>query len=400
MVAGVLAGVLLAGCAPREGGTDEAVASGGTEQEAAVSGGAEREAVPHGYVEGAEETAEPQYRLVLADGAQAHVFDLLTERATAVADVAGVREATGDGRFAYLTTGAGGLRVVDSGGWTVDHGDHMHYYRAATRDLGVIAGTAPYEVAADPAVTAVRSADGTVTLYDRARMEKGELAEMGRIAGAAAAVPYRDRLLVAEDGGGVRVRTRTGEAGAAVGNCPDAAGTAVTRRGVVFGCADGALLVAEKEGEFEGVKIRYPRKTAAGERVTAFRHRPGSSTLAAKAGDAGVWVLDVADRVWRRLRTGPVVAVSATGEDTPVVSLGADGVLRAHDSVTGKQTAETRLFETPPTGSPTIQTDTARAYVNDPAGQVIHEIDYNDALRRARTFRPGFVPAHMTETGR
>ncbi|GAA3549291.1 lipoprotein [Nonomuraea rosea] len=396
---------LPAGCAQPSGG-------------AATAGRAE---VPHGYVAGAEEMSEPQSRLVLADGAtgRVHVLDLLTGKVAAVAGEGGVRAVTGDGRFAFLRTGSGGLRVVDSGVWTVDHGDHSHYYRAAARDLGVITGPPPYDVTGDAAVTAVRSGDGTVTLLDRARLERGEIAATGTIE-AAAVVPYRQHLLVADAGviqarphptepgttagtGGPGAATEpgtTGGTGVTVGGCDDPAGVAVTRRGVVFGCADGALLVSEKDGAFEGVRIRYPGKPAERERAKEFWHRPGSTTLAAKAGEPGVWVLDVTARTWRLLKTGPVVAVTAAGPESPVLTLTRDGVLHAHDPVSGKESARTELLSAPLTGSPVIQVDTARAYVNDPAGQVVHEIDYNDGLRRARTLRPGFAPALMTETGR
>ncbi|WP_237104254.1 ABC transporter [Nonomuraea sp. MG754425] len=379
-----------------------AILAGATLLAGCAAGPGPREQIPHGYVEGAQEAAEPQLRLVLHDGrgGPAHVLDLLTERSTEIAPAArpGARAITGDGRYAFLTTADGGLRVIDGGGWTVDHGDHAHYYRAVTRDLGTIAGRPPYTVTGDTALTAVRSGDGTVTLYDRARMDRGELAGTGRLT-ADAVVPHGQRLLVAHSGA-VQVRPRTGEPGAAVGACADPEGTALTRRGVVFGCADGALLVTEKDGTFDSVKIRYPRGTAAGERARAFRHRPGSSTLAARAGQQGLWVLDVTARTWRLVRTGPVVAVNATGDDTPVLSLTGDGVLRAHDPATGRQTAGTKLLDGPAAGAVSIEVDTARAYVNDPAGRAVHEIDYNDGLRRARTLRPGLAPAYMTETGR
>ncbi|MGP3933151.1 ABC transporter [Nonomuraea sp. KM88] len=355
---------------------------------------------PHGYVAGAEEMPEPQSRLLLAgDRAGAvRVLDLLTGKVSPVADVEQVESVTGDGRFAYLTTATGGLRVIDTGAWTVDHGDHVHYYRAAPRDLGTLRGRPPYTIAGDAAVTAVRSSDGTVMLLDRARMEKGTLAETARFT-AAAAVPYAEHVIVA-DGGEVRLVTRAGEPGQAIGACADAAGTAVTRRGVIIGCAGGAVLVTEDDGAFEIVRIPYPRVPSAGRRATEFRHRPGSTILAARAGDAGVWVLDVTARTWRRIRTGPAVAVNAAGDGMPVLVLTGDGTLRAYDPGSGKEQAGTMVLRTPLTGAPSIEVDAARAYVNDPAGRAVHEIDYNDGLRHARTFEPGFAPAHMTETGR
>ncbi|HWU06640.1 MAG TPA: hypothetical protein VN520_09695 [Streptomyces sp.] len=100
-------------------------------------------AAPHGYVEGAQEAAEQQSRLLLNDpgtGAT-RVLDLITGKVNQVPGTTGTSGLTTDGRFGYLHT-ASGTRVLDAGTWTVDHGDHVHYYRAAIRDVGRIpAGT-------------------------------------------------------------------------------------------------------------------------------------------------------------------------------------------------------------------------------------------------------------------
>jgi hypothetical protein len=69
------------------------------------------------------------------------------------------------GRFGYVV-GAGAVHVVDSGAWMVDHGDHVHYYRAAIRAVGPVPGPPPTSVFSDPVVTAVAHDDGTVTLLD------------------------------------------------------------------------------------------------------------------------------------------------------------------------------------------------------------------------------------------
>jgi hypothetical protein len=47
-----------------------------------------------------------------------------------------------------------------------------------------------------------------------------------------------------------------------------------------------------------------------------------------------------------------------------------------------------------------IEIDATRAYVNDATAGVIHEIDYNDNLRVARTFTLDSTPTFMVETGR
>ncbi|CAM5634885.1 hypothetical protein SVIOM342S_01254 [Streptomyces violaceorubidus] len=74
---------------------------------------------------------------------------------------------------------------------------------------------------------------------------------------------------------------------------------------------------------------------------------------------------------------------------------------------TGKETTVTeRLLTDAPeraTGeapAPVIEVDRSRAYLNDPAGKRVFEIDYNDGLRVARTFDLDVRPSLMAETGR
>ncbi len=142
------------------------------------------------------------------------------------------------------------------------------------------------------------------------------------------------------------------------------------------------------------------------ERATAFRHRPGGDTLTAPAGDDAVWVLDVAERTWTRVETGPVVAANTAGEGSPLLVLETDGSLHGYDIATGERTARTKPLLTggkrAGTGgsAPVIEVDRSRAYVNDPEGKKVFEIDYNDGLRIARSFDLDVKPVLMAETGR
>ncbi|MEU0298012.1 hypothetical protein ABZ252_00815 [Streptomyces sp. NPDC006175] len=364
-------------------------------------------AKPHGYVEGAEEASEQQSRLVLADAGTGavKVLDLVTEDITALGDREGVQGVRSDGRFAYLSSG-GSTHVVDTGAWTVDHGDHVHYYRAAIRDVaGTVAATASARVHSDQAVTAVSSpGDGTL-LFDRKQLEGGTVPGGSELTGAGggAAVPFKEHLLVASAGAGeesVEVHARDGSRVTTLKEpCAQARGEAVTRRGVVFGCADGALLVSESKGVFDAEKIPYGTAVTASDRAVEFRHRAGSTTLAARSGDDAAWVLDVTDRSWTRIATGPVVAANTAGEGSPLLALGKDGALTAYDIATGKRLARKELLPKG-AGSAVIEVDTTRAYVNDAAARKVYEIDYNDRLRLARTFPLDFAPTYMVETGR
>ncbi|GAA3991497.1 lipoprotein [Streptomyces marokkonensis] len=370
---------------------------------------------PHGYVEGATEAAEQQSRLLLGDPGtgDTRVLDLITGKTHDSARRAGVTELTTDGRFGYFH-GTDGTHVLDSGAWTVDHGDHVHYYRAQIQEVGDIPGGTGTSIRSDAGVTVVTKADGKAGVYPRTDLEQGALGAPDQLPGtyAAPVVPYAEHLItltrdgdapakvVVLDRSGKRVATPESE-------CEDPKGDAVTRRGIVLGCADGALLVHEDDETFTAEKIPYGEDVPKTERATDFRHRPGSATLTALAGKDAVRVLDVTERAWTRVDTGPVVAANTGGEGSPLVVLETDGALHGYDMSTGEETTVTeRLLKDIPepttgrTGTPVIEVDRSRAYLNDPAGKRVYEIDYNDDLRVARTFDLDVRPSLMVETGR
>jgi hypothetical protein len=370
---------------------------------------------PHGYVEGAQEKAEQQSRLLLNDPqtGDTRVLDLITGKAQEVSRTTGATELTTDGRFGYFHT-SDGTHVLDGGAWTVDHGDHVHYYRAAIRDVGRLPAGPGTRVRSDAAVTAVTDEDGRAGIYRRAELEKGKVGTPRALPGthAGVVVPYAEHLLSLTDNGRdaakLAVYDREGKRVASPdAACEDPRGDAVTRRGVVLGCADGALLVHEADGVFTAREIPYGDDVPAEERATAFRHRPGSDTLTAPAGDRAVWVLDVTERTWKRVRTGPVVSASTAGEGSVLIVLETDGSLHGYDIATGKQVSRTKPLLTGASAAgtdgnagPVIEVDRSRAYLNDPKGKRVHEIDYNDNLRVARTFDLDIEPALMVETGR
>ncbi|MFB6780466.1 hypothetical protein ACFCX0_24205 [Streptomyces sp. NPDC056352] len=380
----------------------------------APKAGSSASATSHGYIEGAQEAAEQQSRLLLNDPATGatRALDLITGKVHEMSPIADASGLTTDGRFGYLHT-AGGTRIFDGGAWTVDHGDHVHYYRAAIRDVGRVPGDAGARVRGDAAVTAVTGEDNRAAIYHRAELEKGEVGNPRALPGtyAGAVMPYAEHLLALTDEDGstkVVVHDREGKRLASPdAECEAPRGDAVTRRGVVFGCADGALLISEDDGGFAAEKIPYGAEVPAEERASHFRHRAGSDTLTALAADRAVWVLDVLERTWTRVKTGPVVAVNTAGEGSPLLVLQDDGALHGYDITTGKEVSETKRLltdvpeaRTDGAAGPAIEVDRSRAYLNDPAGSRVYEIDYNDNLRVARTFDLDMKPALMVETGR
>ncbi|MFC8869032.1 hypothetical protein ACFUAC_15425 [Streptomyces sp. NPDC057148] len=393
----VLTALLAAGCA--QGAADTSAPPGNPPT-----------ATPHGYVEGAKEAAEQQSRLLLGDpgSGDTRVLDLITGEAHRTADVAGATRLASDGRFGTPR----GTHVVDTGAWTVDHGDHVHYYRAAIRDVGDLPVGPHAEVRSDATVTAVTGRDGRTRLYDRTELEDGEVPAARTLDGvhSGPVVPYGEHLLAFTGDGRSKQLTVYDREGGRVASpdaeCEEPRGDAVTRRGLVLGCADGALLVSADDGAFTAERIPYGEDVPEKERATAFRHRAGSDTLTAPAGDRAVWVLDVTDRTWERVETGPVVAANTAGEGSALLVLETDGALHGYDVATGRETSTTEPLLTTPgktgtgAGGPVIEVDRSRAYVNDPAGKRVFEVDYNDGLRIARTFDLDIEPRLMTETGR
>ncbi|WP_045729454.1 hypothetical protein [Pseudarthrobacter chlorophenolicus] len=368
-------------------------------------------AEPHGYIAGAQENSEPQTGLLTVNAAtgEGQLLSLLTGESSAAGTEGPVNAAYRDGRYALMATGAG-VDLFDTGAWTVDHGEHKHYYSAEPGSVGLLQVPDAGAVAGDGTSIAVFSeTGGYAAVYRHKDLDAGNLTESARITTtphAGVVVPYQGHFLASVATGsaaanGVEVR----DAGDAVvlgrQDCPGLAGHSATRAGIVFACSDGALLVRGDGGTFSGEKIPYPDGGAGRPPATHLEHRPGSNELAGPAGDAGVWHLDAAKRKWTFLPTPvPVLAASAVGDGRRVLAAGVDGSLLAMNPATGALEAQVPLLapSTPAGAVPRVLVDTSRAYVSDPARSAVHEIDYADGLRVARSFD---VPAAdiVLETG-
>lgn len=367
-------------------------------------------ATPHGYVAGAQESAEPQTGLLTLDRktGDAQLLSLLTEETVEAGSFGPIDSVARDGRYAFLTTGAG-VEVFDTGAWTVPHGDHSHYYSSDPKAVGTIDLPDAGAVAGDGENVAVFShAGGYASIYTHDDLDVGEIKESGRITTNAhdgVVVPFEGHFVASVSAGGPEasgVEVRNGADGTvlAEAGCPGLSAHARTRVGVVFACTDGALLITEDDGSIEAAHIAYPEEAPA-EPATVLAHRPGSNELAGPAGESGLWHLNVSERRWTFLKTPvPALTASAVGDGKRVLAVGVDGSLLVLDPTTGSLLARAAILEPLPddAAEPQLEIDTARAYVSDPTTSTIHEVDYRDGLRIARTFD---VPSAdlMLETG-
>lgn len=207
------------------------------------------------------------------------------------------------------------------------------------------------------------------------------------------------------------------------------------------------------DGEPRLERIPYPDGVQA-PAATEFRNRKGRPTVAATAGDAGFWLLDTRAREWRFVPTEqPLLQVSAVGDEGQhVVALDRSGRMHVYrgdstgngahaefavtepllaglspaavgdDSGPGagegrlarecgvtpsaapqKCAGETLHGVTPGRGAHAgieLTVDRERAYVNDPASGLVHEIDYRGGARVARSLAPPTRPDFYAETGR
>ncbi|WP_255305092.1 ABC transporter [Microbacterium sp. 3J1] len=370
----------------------------------------------HGAVAGAEEVAEPQLGLTTVDpdGGVFHL-DLLDETVTEIGETGAPTALTTDGRYLFVET-ADGIDVVDSGRWTWDHVDHFHYYRASPALLGTVEGEGPVTVA----TTTLSTTGGTgvffagsaeAVLLDTEALSKGEIVELFRLdigTGAGLVVPIGSFALLTEaddTGGGVVVGyTADGERTGLEEDCIDPAGTITTRVGAVIGCRDGALLASVVDDELRVERIPYPPGSHA-TRATEFDNREGRPTVAALAGDDGIWMLDTRSRAWTLLPSpAPLVSVTAVDDESDhllalaedgsvLVMSGADGAVlsRTEPLVSASLAAGTR---------PVLIADQHRAYLSAPTERRLFEIDYADAGRIARSFDTPTEPAFVAETGR
>ncbi|WIE83525.1 ABC transporter [Curtobacterium sp. MCPF17_021] len=353
---------------------------------------------PHGYVAGASESQEPQVRLlaVSATGATA-LHDLLTEETTELDDVDAPEHSATDGRF-LVTSDADRTTIVDGGSWTVDHGDHTHYYAAEPRVVGTIDGGGRVEVHSSETMTTIAWPDRTeAVVLDREALGQGEVDETARI-DASVLLPMGEHL-VAADGDTVRVLDADGEATDPAGTaltCTDPAGGIVTRAGAVVGCADGAVVV-DDAGEPSFVDL-----PDGAERPTAFAARAGRPTVAGLAGTTGFWLLDVREGSWRLVPTErPLRAVVAVDdEDEHVVGVDDSGRVVVVTASTGKVATTKALIDTGADGpAPLLQLDAQRAYLADPTDGTVHEIDFADGARVARTIELPVAPVAFAEVG-
>lgn len=386
------------------------------QQSANGAGSPSQSTAPHGYVEGAEEADEPQLRLAVSDAktGAVSVVDLLTE--DVVEKVEGSPSTTlsgADSRYLYLGDGeAGTVTAVDTGAWTVDHGDHRHYYKAEPKTIGQIDGVDPAHVASGSTEVAFFfDGEGRAKIYDRSALGDGELNQLGTVKPGphhGVTVPFEDHFVSTVPGESpddlpskLTVFDEKGAATPIDDDCPEIHGAGVTRDGLAFACAEGVIAVDE---DFDAEVLPYP-KGADGAR--AWSIEAGRDLAAVPFEGQGIGLLDATSGKWSFADTeAEVVSAGVAPDDSAVIALDEDGTVYSIAPEDGSVLTKKKIVEPAEAegeghgGGPSVAVDSERTYVSDPSTGTVFELDPADGLREARSFDLGGAPASLAVTGR
>jgi hypothetical protein len=371
------------------------------------------EASPHGYVEGAEEATEPQLRLAVsdADSGTLTLVDLLTGDTIQTEDAAELHGS--DNRYLF-TTGEDTTTVTDSGVWTVDHGDHFHYYRSEPGTVGEVPAEEPGHVmSADTRVAFFDDATGDVKVYPRADMDDDVLAPVTEFSAGAhhgVAVPFADQVVStiapekdsAELPDTLAVFDEAGEKSDLAGDatCTDIHGAATVRDAVLFACADGVLTVTEKDDPdtLTSTLVPYPEDADG----RAWSLAAGRDLVGVPFEGGGLGLLDPETGTWTVAPTdAPVTSAAVSPDDGSVLALDEDGTGYTVDPQSGRILADSSLVEVGRSGAEgaSVVLGTERGYVSDPASGTVTELDVADGLRETREFDLGGAPGALAVTG-
>lgn len=369
----------------------------------------------HGFVAGAEEVAEPPLHLLtLGTDGSVNQMDLVDESWTAIGSVDGISDVVTDGRFVFASDAdSGTVTIIDSGMWTRDHEDHFHYYRSTPRIVGAIEGTGPATISPGASATGVVFAEsGERVLLDNAALGDGDVVERFRADGAPGAgslVQLGSHSLLATGAGAASTIIALDSVGNELSDtsaaCADAGSPITTPVGVAYPCTDGALLATNGDDGIRFEHIPYP--DAAAPPADSFAAREGRPSVAGLAGNSGIWLLDTRERTMTLLPIDvPLLRVAAVDDDEGhIVALTKDGRVAVF-SENGTTLATTNPLLPVSIGDATLLSgialvvDQQRVWVNAPGERLLHEIDFADSARIARSFPTEGVPLFVAGTGR
>lgn len=356
---------------------------------------------PHGWVEGATELEEPAVSLAALDSSgSVTLVELADLSSTTLGALAPDGPFVTDSRFIVGSDADGRPHLIDSGVWTVDHGDHQHYYRTQSKDLGALPdslgiGSVNAEtnlsLSSSESTTALGIAT-TAYLLDREELGRGHVAvlDTSPIDEGSWVAPLAGGWARIHDGA-LRITAHDGSPidSAPTGECAHPSGGITTRAGAVFTCEGGVLVVQADPytHQWEVQRIDMPAGTDPHATPTSLHGRPGRPLVAGIDPTGGAWYLNVAESTWTHLDSDtPLLAVCAIDDSKGrVVGVDTSGRILVWETATGLSP----VTISDPVASTSLEPDDLqvtrdRVYVKASHQDAILEIAPADDARTAR----------------
>lgn len=363
----------------------------------------------------AEEVASPRPRLVTTYDGGVLVLDALSLDDVANLPVDGFTRLSpaGDGRH-VLVAAPGGFRVLDTGTWSTEHGDHAHHHVAepVLTDVTVPADQPGHAVPHAGRLALLDDATGEVTVLALDRPLADDPPPAWRLT---LPEPHHGFAVPLDDGGllvtvgdedartGLAVLDGDGTEVSRFEECPGVHGEATLGDVVLAGCGDGVALV--RDGAY--TQLTSPD----GFGRTGNLYVTETSTVAVgdhKDDPAGGLALHELALVDTTSDTLDVVTLPGgvrytwrgvgRGGDGEVVVLGTDGALHVLDEA-GRPVASHPVVDpwTAPdewqTAHPALVVVDETAWVTDPATDTVHAVD----VPTGEVFRSAPLPATPNE---
>lgn len=324
--------------------------------------------------------------------------------------------AVGDGRHVFISTSSG-FQLFDTGAWTVDHGDHGHYYAGSPQLTDTIyqADTPGHVVPHAGQTVLFDDGDGSIEIFDtESFLDDSAPTPENRAAlephhGVAVALENGDLLYTLGDEdervGAVVVDPEDNEI-ARSEDCDAVHGEATSKdEAIGLGCTDGVLIY--KDGAFDIIDSPDGGRTGTLVGSDASTVLLGNHQLPDDEEHTSVALIDTANGTFTVVELpAPYSSRSlARGPEGEALVLGTDGVLYVIDPRTGEITNSHQIIQEwdepedwqEPRATVHVLGD--RAYVSDPDKSELHVVDLADGSVLTSTEVPHTLNEFASVTG-
>ncbi|MDW8168455.1 MAG: hypothetical protein RML74_08240 [Acidobacteriota bacterium] len=317
---------------------------------------------------------------------------------------------TASGRFGFAVhRDANRVTVVYSGLRTEKHGDHDDLVVEAPYVMATVnTGPRPTHFTSHGKWSAIyNDGDGTVALFNEEQFEPfvrfSRFPTTGPDHGVAVviggvAVLGEVVLVGSLNLGRVDVYTLDGRLTRSFEGCPRLHGEAVHGDVVAFGCADGVLLIENRQGSLEARKLLNPSGTPSDVRVGTLVAHKDVPHFIGNFGQGLVFINPLSNTMTPVPLPARLLRFGVDLEGKALVALTADGKLHVLDPRTGVARSQLDAVSPWPGGAnprPGLALGEEVAYVSDPPTGDVVEVDL-EGLRITRRISVGGAPTSLT----